>query len=152
MIDHASWFLATSIFVSPWISGSPSLPLAPGPVTGPLGLGFLLGGIGVALSAFGAHALEGRISEASLSIFDTAARYHMLHAIVLLLVALVDARWPDPSWKWVGGLMFGGTLVFSGTLYLLAVSGIGWLGAITPVGGTMLIAGWLWGARIAFRI
>ena len=114
-----------------------------------LAAGCLLAGLGVAAGAFGAHSLEGRLSADALAIFDTAARYHMLHALGLILLGLAAARWPDAGWSRPGLLMLGGVAVFSGTLYALALSGIGWLGAITPIGGAALIAAWIWAARIA---
>ncbi|WP_420450064.1 DUF423 domain-containing protein [Candidatus Palauibacter sp.] len=82
--------------------------------------------------------------------FDTAARYHMLHALGLILLGLAAARWPAPAWRCPGILMLCGVAVFSGTLYALALSGIGWLGAITPIGGAALIVAWLWAGWIAF--
>ncbi len=114
-----------------------------------LGLGFLLGALAVAAGAFGTHSLSGRISEASLGVFETAARYHLAHALVLVLVGLAAARWPAAAWNGPGLLFLFGTLVFSGSLYALAVTDIRWLGAVTPVGGVLLIAGWLWAAWLA---
>lgn len=114
-----------------------------------LGLGFFLGGLAVVAGAFGAHALEGRLGPSALATFETAARYHMTHAIALVLVGLAAARWPALSWHGPGLLFAAGTLVFSGTLYLLAWTGARWLGAITPVGGVLLIVGWAWAAWIA---
>ncbi|MYC88825.1 MAG: DUF423 domain-containing protein [Gemmatimonadales bacterium] len=111
----------------------------------------MLAGLGVAAGAFGAHSLEGRLSTDALAIFDTAARYHMLHALGLILLGLAAARWPDAAWHCPGLLMLCGIALFSGTLYALALSGIGWLGAITPVGGAALIAAWIWAGRIALR-
>ena len=102
------------------------------PPRGLLATGFLLAGLGVVLGAFGTHSLEGRLSTEELAIFDTAVRYHMLHAFGLMVLGLAAARWPDAAWKCPGLLMLGGVAVFSGTLYALALSGIGWLGAITP--------------------
>ncbi len=99
--------------------------------------------------AFGAHFMEGLLSADDLAIFDTAVRYHMLHALGLVLLGLAAARWPDAAWRRPGFLMLGGVAVFSGTLYALAMSGVGWLGAITPVGGVALIAAWVWAGWIA---
>ena len=114
-----------------------------------LAAGCLLAGLGVAAGAFGAHSLEGRLSADALAIFDTAALYHMLHALGLILLGLAAARWPDAAWHCPGLLMLCGIAVFSGTLYALALSGIGWLGAITPIGGAALIAAWIWAAWLA---
>jgi len=119
------------------------------PHRGLLAAGCLLAALGVAAGAFGAHSLEGRLSADDLAIFDTAARYHMLHALGLILLGLAAARWPEAGWRRPGLLMLCGIAVFSGTLYALALSGIGWLGAITPIGGAALIAAWLWAARTA---
>lgn len=119
------------------------------PHRGLLAVGCLLAGLGVAAGAFGAHSLEGRLTADDLAIFDTAARYHMLHALGLILLGLAAARWPDAGWRRPGFLMLCGVTVFSGTLYALALSGIGWLGAITPIGGAALIAAWIWAAQIA---
>lgn len=116
--------------------------------------GSLLGGLGVALGAFGAHGLKGRLSPEDLAIFETGVRYQMYHALALLAVAYAAHRWPEAgSAAWAGWLMLAGTLIFSGTLYLLVLSGLRWLGAITPIGGVLLILGWLslvltaWNAR-----
>ncbi len=115
-----------------------------------LGLGFSLGGVGVAAGAMLAHALDGRISESNLQIFETAARYHLIHALALILIGLAAARWPIRSWNGPGWLMFTGTLIFSGSLYALALTDRAWLGAITPVGGVMLVLAWGWASWIAF--
>jgi uncharacterized membrane protein YgdD (TMEM256/DUF423 family) len=113
-----------------------------------LGIGCLSAAIAVALGAFGAHGLRGRLVPDMLSTFEIGVRYQMYHALALLGVALAYARWPSASIAAAGWLFVAGTLVFSGSLYLLAVSGQRWLGAITPLGGAALIVGWLalaWG-------
>ena len=122
---------------------------ADSPHRGLLAAGCLLAGLGVAAGAFGAHSLEGRLAAEALAIFDTAARYHLLHALGLILLGLAAARWPGAAWHCPGLLMLCGVAVFSGTLYALALSGIGWLGAVTPLGGAALIAAWIWAAWIA---
>lgn len=99
--------------------------------------------------AFGAHALEERLAADALDVFDTGVCFHVQHAVGLILLGLAAARWPDAGWKVPGRLMLAGVVVFSGSLYVLALSGIGWLGAITPVGGVLLIAAWGWSAWIA---
>jgi uncharacterized membrane protein YgdD (TMEM256/DUF423 family) len=97
--------------------------------------------LGVALGAFGAHALEGRLTPGDLAVFETAVRYQMYHALALLAVSwLVQRHAP-------GGLVAGwafsvGILVFSGSLYVLVLSGQRWLGAVTPVGGIAFLVGW----------
>jgi len=94
--------------------------------------------------------LSGRISDANLEIFQTASRVHLTHALVLVLVGFAAARWPEAGWNVPGLLFVVGTLVFSGSLYTLAITDTRWWGAVTPVGGVLLIGGWLWCAWIAF--
>lgn len=109
--------------------------------------GLLLTGVaasllGVAAGAFGAHALSARLTEEMLTIFETGVRYQMYHGLALVALAPVAARWPDPLWAWAGSLFLFGVLVFSGSLYVLALTGVRWLGAVTPLGGAALLAGW----------
>ena len=99
--------------------------------------------LAVALGAFGAHALRTRLEPRDLEIFETAVRYQMYHALGLIGIAWLSTRLAGPLTGWAGWLMGAGTLVFSGSLYLLVLTGPRWLGAITPIGGVMLIAGWL---------
>ena len=99
--------------------------------------------LAVALGAFGAHALRARLEPRDLEIFETAVRYQMYHALGLIGIAWLSTRLVGPLTGWAGWLMVAGTLVFSGSLYLLVLTGPRWLGAITPIGGLMLIAGWL---------
>ena len=106
-------------------------------------IGALLGFLGVAAGAFGAHALRARLTPEDLAIFETAARYQMYHALALLAVAWVAGRWPGAAASASGWLFLAGTLVFSGSLYLLVLTGARWLGAVTPLGGLALLAGWL---------
>jgi uncharacterized membrane protein YgdD (TMEM256/DUF423 family) len=106
-------------------------------------LGSLLAAVGVAFGAFGAHFLKGRIAADLLAIFETGVRYQLIHALALLAMSWAISRWPErgltnPAW-----MLFAGTLVFSGSLELLAVTGLRWLGAVTPIGGLLLIAGWV---------
>jgi uncharacterized membrane protein YgdD (TMEM256/DUF423 family) len=115
-------------------------------VTGDRGfvvLGALSGLISVAAGAFGAHALRARLDPAALAVFETGARYQMYHALGLLAVAWVASRWPGPWAGRAGWLFVAGTVLFSGSLYVLALSGIRWLGAITPLGGVAFLLGWL---------
>lgn len=106
-------------------------------------LGAASGALGVAAGAFGAHALKARLTPDLLTVFDTAARYQMLHALALLAAAWAVTRWPGRSAR-VAGLCFAaGTLLFCGSLYLLVATGARALGAITPLGGVLLIAGWI---------
>lgn len=99
--------------------------------------------ISVAAGAFGAHALKTRLAPELLIVFETGARYQMYHALALLAVAWVHTRWPATPVAASGMLFIAGTLVFSGSLYLLALTGVRWLGAITPLGGLAFLAGWL---------
>jgi len=100
--------------------------------------GSLLGAVAVGLGAFGAHALGDSVDAASLQTWRTAAGYHLLHSVVLLVVA-AHPRVTDLARR----LFVAGILLFSGSLYLLVLTGERWLGAITPLGGVCLIGGWL---------
>lgn len=114
-------------------------------------LGSILAGLGVAAGAFGAHALEGTLTPDLLPVYETAARYQLLHAVSLLFVGLACATWPDRWWTLAGWLFTVGVVVFAGSLYLLALTGARWLGAVTPIGGACLLAGWLMTALAAGR-
>ena len=104
----------------------------------------IFGGLSVAGGAFGAHALREKISERSLEIFDTGARYQMYHAIALLLVAILMSRLETPPTALLvsGWLFIIGVAIFSGSLYVLSLTGIKSLGAVAPLGGLALMAGW----------
>ena len=116
------------------------------------GLAALFGALAVALGAFGAHALESRLSEAMLATFETGVRYNFYHALALVAVVVAVNRWPNSSLPTVAGWLFvAGIVIFSGSLYILALSGVRWLGAITPIGGVAFIAGWLCLAFVAWR-
>lgn len=107
-------------------------------------LGALSAFISVAAGAFGAHALKPRIGEHLLSIWETGARYQMYHALGLVLVGfLAGARGDSRVLGAAGWLFVAGTLLFSGSLYALSVSGVRVLGAITPLGGLSFLAGWI---------
>lgn len=115
-------------------------------------IGSLLGGLAVALGAFGAHTLEARLSPDDLSTFQTAVRYQMYHALALLAVAFALDRWPDAGVLNLAGWLFvAGVVLFSGSLYLLSLAGIRWMGAVAPLGGAAFIAGWLCLALAAWR-
>jgi uncharacterized membrane protein YgdD (TMEM256/DUF423 family) len=107
---------------------------------------FLLGAIsafiGVAAGAFGAHGLEGRVTPERLATFEIAVRYQMYHALALLAVAWATTRWPGTPTTAAGWLFVAGTVIFSGSLYVLVLTDTPWLGAITPIGGVALLAGW----------
>ena len=112
-------------------------------------LGCVSAAVAVALGAFAAHGLRSRLVPDMLLVFEIGVRYQMYHALALLGVALAHARWPTTGVALAGWLFLAGTLVFSGSLYVLAVTGHRWLGAITPLGGAAFIAGWIalaWGA------
>lgn len=116
-----------------------------------IAIGSLLGMTGVAAGAFGAHALKTRVEPDMLAIFETAARYQMYHAVALVGLGLFASR-IDQSMLQVSGFSFvAGTLIFSGTLYALVMTGNRTLGAITPIGGALLIFGWLMLAVVAMR-
>lgn len=106
------------------------------------GIGAALALSGVVLGAFGAHGLKTRLSAEMLEVFETGIRYHMYHAFGLFAVAWVIGRWPSGAATTAGWLMLAGVIIFSGSLYILAISGTRWWGAITPIGGVALIAGW----------
>jgi uncharacterized membrane protein YgdD (TMEM256/DUF423 family) len=102
----------------------------------------LLGALGVILGAFGAHALQARLSTEQLESWNTAVRYHLLHSVVLLALALFSAA-SGRSIQLPGWLFSLGIALFSGSIYLLVLTGQRWLGPVTPAGGLLLIAGWL---------
>lgn len=100
-----------------------------------------LGFLGVALGAFGAHGLKERLSPAMLEVYRTGVLYHLLHSVALLAVALGAEKLARP--RAVGVLFTAGVIVFSGSLYVLAVTGVTALGAVAPLGGLLLMAGWV---------
>ena len=107
------------------------------------GLGATSAFIAVAAGAFGAHALRARLSPDLLATFETGARYQMYHALALLAAAWATTRWPGSLIQWAGWLFVIGTVLFSGSLYALALSGVRWLGAVTPFGGVAFLGGWV---------
>ena len=114
-------------------------------------LGCLFGMTAVAAGAFGAHALRARLPADLLAVFETGARYQMYHALALLAVAWAAERWPSGAAVAAGWAFVAGIVVFSGSLYVLALSGVRWLGAVTPVGGVAFLAGWALLAWAAWR-
>lgn len=99
--------------------------------------------LAVVLGAFGAHALRARLAPDLLAVYHTGVQYHFWHAVGLLAVALTLPHLPAArALEWAGWLMLAGMVVFSGSLYVLAVTGTRWLGAITPIGGIAFIAAW----------
>lgn len=109
-----------------------------------LAIAAIFGGLSVGAGAFATHALREKLSERSLEIFETAARYQMYHALALVLVALLISRaeFPQPLFVVAGWSFIIGVLIFSGSLYTLSLTNIKVLGAITPLGGAAFIAGW----------
>ena len=99
--------------------------------------------LAVALGAFAAHGLKSKLPADMFNVFEVGVRYHMYHALALLAVAWASSRWPGTTVTAAGYLFIFGTLLFSGSLYLLALGGPRWLGAITPVGGLAFLIGWL---------
>jgi uncharacterized membrane protein YgdD (TMEM256/DUF423 family) len=106
-------------------------------------LASLSGMLAVTFGAFGAHALRSRLDEHALSVFQTAVQYHFYHSLALLAVGVIALSQPQTALLRSSGYLFVvGIVVFSGSLYLLSMSGLRWLGAITPLGGLAFIAGW----------
>ncbi len=111
-------------------------------------LGALLALMSVAAGAFGTHALRPRLASDLLAVFETAAKYQMYHALALILVAVALGKWGGAALVWAGWLFLAGTAVFSGSLYILALTGARWWGAVTPIGGACFLLGWVlvvWG-------
>jgi len=99
--------------------------------------------LGVAAGAFGAHALKDTVPPELLIVYETGVRYQLIHAVALLAVGLAAAVRPAGGWAIPIGLFTAGTVLFSGSLYALALSGVRWLGAVTPLGGVCFLVGWL---------
>ncbi len=114
-------------------------------------IGAVSGGIAVATGAFGAHGLKARVTPDMVAVFDTGARYQMYHALALVAAAWAWSRWPGPAATWAGWLFVAGTVVFSGSLYALVLTGVRGLGAVTPIGGVLFLAGWAALALAALR-
>jgi len=103
----------------------------------------VLGGLGVALGAFGAHALKARLAPEMLTVYQTGVLYHLIHAVALLGLAAWVERGGGSAATVAGWLFLAGVVLFSGSLYVLAVTGVRGLGMITPFGGVAFIAGWV---------
>lgn len=112
------------------------------PGRGLFATGAILAGLAVALGAFGTHALETRVPSGRLATWETGVRYHLVHALALLALGLARSRWPARGIGRAGTLIALGTVVFSGSLYVLVLTDTPVLGAVTPLGGLLLIAGW----------
>jgi uncharacterized membrane protein YgdD (TMEM256/DUF423 family) len=109
-----------------------------------LGIAAVNGALAVMAGAFAAHGLKARLSPDLLAVWETGARYHMYHALAMALAAMAGVRWAP-------ALFLGGVALFCGSLYALALTGATWLGAVTPLGGALFIAGWICLAVCAFR-
>lgn len=108
----------------------------------------ILGGINAALvvmlGAFGAHGLKARMTAEMLAVYQTGGHYHLFHALGLLVIGIVALHIVDSVYlKWAGWLMFTGIILFSGSLYVVSVVGIRWMGMVTPFGGVAFIAAWI---------
>ncbi len=107
-------------------------------------LGSISGALSVAIGAFGAHGLKKMLEEAGrMETFETGVKYQFYHTIALILIGFLMEKFPAPQMGWAGWCFVGGILVFSGSLYALCLTGVTKLGAITPIGGLMFIAGWV---------
>jgi len=105
--------------------------------------GCFLAGLSVALGAFGAHTLRSSIDARAMEVFHTGVQYQGFHALALMVVGvLLILRGSAPRLNWVGVLFLAGILIFSGSLFALSLSGVKWLGAITPIGGLSFLSGW----------
>jgi uncharacterized membrane protein YgdD (TMEM256/DUF423 family) len=102
----------------------------------------MLGFLGVAGGAFGAHALRDILDAERLTVYETAIRYQMYHAFALAFAGWALREYQSPRFKHAGWLFIAGVALFSGSLYIMALTGLRWLGAVTPVGGLALLAGW----------
>jgi uncharacterized membrane protein YgdD (TMEM256/DUF423 family) len=103
----------------------------------------ILAFLGVAIGAFAAHGLKARLSSEAHAIFEVGVRYQMYHALGLFAVAWAMTLYPHPLLAWSGWCMIAGTVIFSGSLYALSLSGIKILGAITPIGGVLFLIAWV---------
>jgi uncharacterized membrane protein YgdD (TMEM256/DUF423 family) len=115
-------------------------------------IGAISGFIAVAAGAFGAHGLRNRLSPEMLAVFETGVRYQMYHTLAILFVALAAARFDGWLINGAGWAFTAGIVIFSGSLYALALSGVTILGAITPIGGVAFLIGWGFLAAIALAL
>lgn len=116
-----------------------------------VGIGAVFALLGVAAGAFGAHALSARIAPERLNTFEVAVRYQMYHALALIAVGWALSRWQTSPIVLAGWLFVAGVVIFSGAVYTLALGGPRWMGAVAPIGGVSLMAGWAVLAWSVFR-
>jgi uncharacterized membrane protein YgdD (TMEM256/DUF423 family) len=114
-------------------------------------IGSLCGALAVTLGAFGAHGLKNRVDTALLQTWNTACEYHFYHALAILLVGILAKQFGGALINTAGWFLVAGSTIFSGSLYLLVLTNTRWLGAITPIGGMLLIIGWLTLAWALFK-
>jgi len=107
--------------------------------------------LAVALGAFGAHVLKGRLPDYYMGVFEKAVFYHLIHALAILILAFSAGNFSSGALPRILCVFLSGILVFSGSLYVLAITQVRWLGAITPLGGLAFIAAWIWLAIVAVR-
>jgi len=107
--------------------------------------------IAVAAGAFGAHGLAARLPAELLAVYETGVRYELTHAVALLFIGLAADRWPEAHWGRAGWMFVAGTVLFSGSLYLLALTGLRWPGVVTPLGGLCFLLGWILAVVAAVR-
>ncbi|WP_096202993.1 DUF423 domain-containing protein [Bacillus sp. FJAT-45350] len=117
-----------------------------------LAIGSISAALAVALGAFGAHGLEGKLTERYMEIYQTGVQYHMIHSLGLILVGIISAKILNSKLINVAGwCLFGGIIIFSGSLYILSMTGFTMLGMITPIGGVLFVAGWFLVAIAAMK-
>jgi uncharacterized membrane protein YgdD (TMEM256/DUF423 family) len=115
-------------------------------------IGAIFAFLAVALGAFGAHSLKGHIDPYLLEVYQTGVQYHMAHALGLILLGtIVELRGINRAYRWSGIAMAAGIVLFSGSLYLMAITGIRWLGMVTPIGGVLFLAAWVLMAAAAWE-
>ena len=116
-----------------------------------IALGALNAALAVGAGAFAAHGLRDRLDARALEVFETAARYQMYHAVAIILAGIIATSGVTRGAQTAGWIFQAGIVLFSGSLYVLALTGIKGLGAITPLGGVAFLAGWLWLGWTAWR-
>lgn len=107
-----------------------------------LAIGGILCGLSVVLGAFAAHGLKGSLNEPLLQTFQTGVHYQFFHGLAIILVVILSKQLPHSLWQWSGNLFVLGVVLFSGSLYMLSLTGVKWFGPITPIGGVAFILGW----------